>query len=332
MDGTISEQPVETAPMLGVWRTLSPTVAKIIRCQPSLASRLSLAPQAAIHSIAAFLHHHVFDDVDIDLIAHEIFTREARDLLALAVPNVHARLYGLLPRIGSGTKSLIFYRDLNTEISQGAADVIFDAPSISLRTIRIARQIRADPVLLAARKAIGEDESRLRHLMSVLAMLRSLGLANHVERMPRGAGIQATVRRIKADLRAGKPPPVSFAVPAGWEQVKDVGQLVRIGELLQNCLAVYAADGTRHINSFLTGSCAYFVHNGSPTMLVSFSKLGPRTWSVGDFGSSGSVESEDEERDTMIIDFQASMAQSGDVLIGVDPFSALLELSYRARG
>jgi len=53
---------------------------------------------------------------------------------------------------------------------------------------------------------------------------------------------------------------------------------------------------------------------------------------VGDFGSTGSVEFEDDEKQTMITDFQASMAQSGDVLFAIDPFSSLLELSYRARG
>jgi hypothetical protein len=226
MDGHLRVDRIETAPMLGIWRTLSPTVTKIIRCQPSLACRLSLAPQAAIHSIAAFLNFHVSDTMDVDLLAHEISTRDARELLAEAVPNVHPRLYGLLPRLGSATRSLSFYRDLNSELGQAAAATLLEAPSIRLQTIRIARQVRADPVVLAARKAMGEDEHHLRHLTSVLGLLRSLGLANHIERLPPGSGVQAIFRRIKMDLRAAKPPPVEFAVPVGWKQVRDVGQLI----------------------------------------------------------------------------------------------------------
>jgi hypothetical protein len=332
MDGTFDQQRIETAPMMGIWRSLAPVVAQIIRCQPSLAGRLSLAPSRTIHAMAAFLHHRLKEPFDSDTLAQELATRDARDLLAEAIPKPHHRLYGLLGRLGSGAKSLAFYEELNHELGQPAVEILLEAPSIRLHTIRIARQVRADPVLLAARKAIGEDELHLRQLASVLGLLRSLDLANHIERLPVNSGVQAIFRRVKMDLRSGRPPPVAFAVPVGWAQVQDVGQLVRIGELLQNCLAVYAGDGTRHIRSFLVGSPAYFAREESPTMLVSFAKLGPRTWSVEDFGSTGSVESEDEEKQTMIMEFQASMAQSGDVLSGVDPFAAVLELSYRARG
>lgn len=82
----------------------------------------------------------------------------------------------------------------------------------------------------------------------------------------------------------------------------------------------------------MVGSSAYFVREGSPTMLVSVEKLAFHIWFVEDFGSTGSVESEVDEKNAIITDFQAIMAQSCDVLLGVDPFSALLELSYRARG
>jgi hypothetical protein len=330
MDGYTTEHFTEAAPMLSVWGRLAPTVARLIRHNPDLAGRLTLAPESTIHCIAAFLHCRA-DDVDVDRLAHEVATRDARDLLAEAVPCTHPRLYGLLRRVGPATRTLSFYRDLNIELGQPAAKILLEAPSISRDTISIARQLSADPVLLAARRAIGEDDIHLRHLMSVLSLLRSLGLANHIERLPSGSGIQAIFRRVKMDLRSGKPPAVSFEIPVGWQQVKDVGQLIVIGELLQNCLSIWAGDGARHVRSFLTGASAFFVHEGSPTMLASFDKLGPKTWAMREFGSTSNDENEDEERQQMIAEFQVSMARSGNTLLGTDPFVALVELYWRTR-
>jgi hypothetical protein len=332
VDGALSTDRIETAPMLGVWGCLGPTVARLIRHKPDLAGRLSLASPNATHCVAALLHYRLSGPVDFDLLAHELATRDARNMLAEAVPDTHPKLYGLLGRLGPVTKSLSFYQELNAELGQPAADILMDAPSISRHTIRIARQVSADPVLLAARRAIGEDDLLLRHLTSVFGLLRTLGIANRIERLPSGSGIQAIVRRIKMDFRCAQAPKVPFELPPGWQPVRDVGHLIGIGEKLQNCLSHWAGDGARHVGSYLSGASVFLTHTDVVTVLVSLDRLGPKLWSVGEFDSSSSAESDDEIKQRMVNELRGCLAQTGDVLLAVDPFHAIIELGWRARG
>lgn len=330
MDENIAEQITEAAPMLRVWKRLAPTMARLIRSKPDLAGRICMAPENAIHSIAAFLQHRAGTEDD-DLLAHDIATREARDLLAEAVSDAHPRLYGLLRRIGPTTKSLNFYLDLNHELGQPAADILLEAPSISLRTIRIARQVRADPVLLAARHAIGEDDILLRHLASAFGLLRSLGVANHIERLPRGSGIPSAVRRIKLDFVQATAPAIPFELPPNWQSVRDVGQLIKIGEKLQNCLGHWAGDGARHVRAYLSGSSVFLTYTDSVTVLVSLDRLGQKLWSLGEFDSNSSTEDDCGIRQRLLNELRDCLVQTGDVLLVVDPFRSIVELGWRAR-
>jgi hypothetical protein len=83
---------------------------------------------------------------------------------------------------------------------------LLDVDEIIETHLKLASQIIADPVLLAARKAIAWSQVDLQHLQHVLKSLRATGLSDEIEKLPEGAGWKAILRRISNDMGRARAP------------------------------------------------------------------------------------------------------------------------------
>src|SRR5688500_14429188 len=103
---------MEQAPLLLVFNDLAERVAALIRAQPLLIPRLIVAPRAAVHATAAFLHlapDAARPDAEVAAIIYET---DPRNLLRAAIPNCPRRLYRALDRAGDRVHGKRYYERL----------------------------------------------------------------------------------------------------------------------------------------------------------------------------------------------------------------------------
>ena len=94
-------------------------------------------------------------------IAADVEARDVRDLLATALRNPHPRLFRMLDRLGPRALKMGVYRRLNDTLHGPAAAALLDDVELNDAVLRIAEQVAEDPVLLAARRAIGSSSADL---------------------------------------------------------------------------------------------------------------------------------------------------------------------------
>src|SRR5689334_8452452 len=95
-----NEQVPDRAPLLRVFGSLSPQVAKLVRLQPALAQRFTFAPPEAIHAVAMFLHRGAEHADGLDTVAEKIASTHPRVLLASTCPYAPPGFYRALARAG----------------------------------------------------------------------------------------------------------------------------------------------------------------------------------------------------------------------------------------
>ena len=313
-----------------VWGdNLGPVVADLIVEQPRLAARLVLAPRRVVHALAAYLCHAVVAQQDSAQIASEIERQDVRVLLSYAIPKPHPRLYRMLDRLGPIALELAVYGRLNKVLHGPAADLLLDAEEITDNDLRVVTKIVADPVLLAARKAIRWSATDLQHLQLALAYLRAKGLSHDIETLPPGAGWKAILRRISGDLGRAQAPAASFAVPEGWRQIEDVAGLWQIGTALGNCVSSLRSGGEGHVEQLIDGEAIYLVHDAEPLMLASVRRVGPNLWTLAETTTSRPGSDIMAARDALRSDLSKAIAETGGALLDQSPMSAIRSIAWR---
>jgi hypothetical protein len=320
----------ETAPMIAlVWgKTLAPIVSAMIVDQPGLAPRFVLAPRRVVHSIAAYILHALAQQ-NIQQIAREIETRDVRALLAGAVMNPHPRLYRRLDRIGPSALETTFYERLNEVLHGPAADLLLDIEEVSEMHLGFVTQIVTDPVLLAARKAIGWSEIDLKHLQHVLRYLRVTGLSDEIEWPPTGAGWKSILRRISSDMGRARAPRASFAAPLGWRQIEDVAGLWQVGTTLGNCVASFRSGGEGYVEQLIAGDAVYLAHDEAPIMLACVRNVGPNLWVLGETTTSRPGSDIMKVRKALRTGLANAIAGSGGALLDHSPLTAMQSIAWR---
>lgn len=323
----------ETAPMIAaVWgEQLSPVVAALIVARPQLGHRLALAPCRVLHVLAAYIAHALEQDVSTSCIAADVDTQDIRDLLGRAIPAPHPRFFGLLDRIGEHAQPLAFYRKLNQALSGPASALVLDSEMVSEACLRVVEALAAEPVLLAARKAIGPSDHNLKQLSSALAYLRATGLALDIEQLPHGAGWRSVTRRLSADLGRAVAPPLPFRCPSGWRPVETLSDLFRLGRELQNCVAGIGGGGTDHLISFVSGTEIFLTSDSEPTALASLQNVGPRLWVIAETAFRRHHPGRLPLIGGLRIALGEVLAEAGHVLLEIAPVSALQSIAWQAK-
>ncbi len=316
--------------LVTVWGTLAPDVASMIVTNPDLGRRLSLAPAWVIHATAAFIQAMLADDQSPSEIAGNIANRRPRDLLLHALPNAHPRIISALKRVGDTVRDLDFYRRLNELLHGDASKVVIEATTITSGLLDVAGMIAADPVLLAAYRAIDESDTDARSLAEVLRYLRSMQLANSIEALPIGAGWQAIVRRCQADLAHAEAPPAPFGAPAGWTVVKTLGQLFAIGERMENCVGGLKFGGDHHLIDLITGRSVYMATKDGPPVLAAIRNIGPSMWTFGEVSIRGKRKELTEARAYLRDHFAIEATLAGHSFFVHCPISSLSGFTWKA--
>jgi hypothetical protein len=313
-----------------VWgKSLASVVSALIVDRPSLAPRLVLAPRRVVHALAAYVHHAVETQYDIQQIAREIEQQDVRALLACAIPNPHPRLCRMLDRLGPAALDMSVYQRLNAVLHGPAADLLLDADEITDSRLNVVTQIVADPVLLAARKAIGWSAADLQYLQLSLAYLRAKGLANDIEKLPPGSGWRAVLRRISSDLGRARAPKLGFEAPAGWRHVADVADLWRVGTALGNCAASIRSGGEGYVDQLITGDAVYLARDAEPAMLACVRGVGPNLWTLAETTMSRTGSDVMKARQALHTDLMVSIAKTGGELLIQSPLSAIRSIAWR---
>jgi hypothetical protein len=324
----------ETAPMITLaWgKALSPIVSAMIVGEPALAPRITLAPRRVIHSLAAYIHHALDARHDIEQIAEEIAAQDVRVLLSRAVMNPHRRLYRMLDRLGPTALEMTFYRRLNEVLHGPAADLLLDVNEVNETHLKLVTKIIADPVLLAARKAIGWSQIDLQQLQHILKYLRVTRLSNDIEKLPTGAGWKSILRRIGSDLGRARAPRASFAMPVGWRQIEDVAGLWRVGTTLGNCVSSFRSGGEGYVEQLIAGDAVYLARDIEPIMLACIRRVGPNLWTLGETTTSTRGSDIMEAREALRTGLTIAIAETGGALLDHSPLTAMQAIAWRAEG
>ena len=313
-----------------VWgESLGSVVATLIVDQPRLASRLALAPRRVVHALAAYIRHAIAAQQDITQIARAIEQQDVRALLSCAIPNMHPRLYRMLDRLGPTALDLAVYVRLNDVLHGPAADLLQDTDEITDSDLQLVTQIVADPVLLAARKAIGWSAGDLQHLQLALTYLRAKGLARDIEDLPAGSGWKAIYRRISRDLGRERAPKAAFAVPASWRQIEDVAELWRVGTALGNCVSSLRSGGEGHVEQLIDGDAVYLVHAAEPLMLACVRRVGPNLWTLAETTTSRPGSDIMAARDALRTGLIKAIADTGGALLSQSPMAGIRSIAWR---
>ena len=313
-----------------VFGSLATTVASLIAIRPDLGRRLALAPPWIIHSVAAYIEFARNEEQSIDEIAADVATRHARDLLVMAVPNMHEHLATILGRIGDRVVDLAYYRRLNTVLRGPAASVILEAKEVRQSILQIAEWIAADPVMLAARHAIGLSEQDARALRLTLAYLRQNGLARDVETLPPNTGWRGIVRRISNDLGRAATVAPPFRLPPGWRAVGTLGDLWAVGRRMSNCVAGIRMTGNYHVRDIIGGKHVFITTTGEPIALATLRRVGENSWIVSEFEVMGSGHA--GRQATLTTELAAVAAECGHTFYDECPLSTIRSLAWRRDG
>ncbi len=280
--------------------------------------------------MSAYIHHALAQDLDPSAIAASVDGQDIRDLLASAVSNVHPRLFGMLDRLGDKSLPLAFYRRVNEILRGPASDLLLACEVVNEPGLGIIEVIAKDPVLLAAHKAIANNNSNLNVVRSAVAFVRASGLSVDVEQLPTGSSWRALKRRVTADLARASAPPLKFRQPEGWAHVEKMSEMLRIGIELENCVATFGSGGGHHLFNFMSDIEVFFISEAEPLTLAAVQSVGPGLWKItemeGAARAPGTFPHYQELRDTL----NKALAEVGHILLETAPASALQSITWRA--
>lgn len=322
----------ETAPMLqATWGDqLAPIVAALVVERQHLGHRLVLANRRVIHTLAAFILHALDEGTSTSKIAADVDKIDIRDLLACAIPIVHPRMFKLLDRCGEQAKPLAFYKRINEVLDGPASSLLLESEIVDEACLQIVEELVAEPVLLAARRAIGRSQSNLRLLRSVIAFLRATGLSLDVEQLPAESGWRSIQRRLSSDLGRGVAPPLPCRCPDGWRQVTKLSDLFKLGRDLKNCVARVGGGGEHHLVNFITGEEFFLVSASAPAALVSVQSAGPTLWIIAQMAVGRGRPASGPLLDELRITLREVLTEAGHTLLEITPTSAIQSISYRS--
>jgi hypothetical protein len=226
----------EKAPILRVFGDLAARVGVLLRLNPSLLQRVAFAPRPAIHSIGAFLHLSPEACRPDSTVAAILDQRDPRELLRCAIPNAPPRLFRALDRAGDQVRERSYYERLATLCAGPLGEMLLSGGPLSDRRLdHVEGLLKMDPAILSLKAILNHSMIRIMAIEIVIIFLRAHGVFDEAEfRLPDGAGLPAILRRLQKALdRIGAPPP-SFSLPPPFRIIRTVGDLRRVGKLLNN--------------------------------------------------------------------------------------------------
>lgn len=263
---------------------LAPVVARLMLADDRLARRLTLAPRETLHMVGAWLYAAVAAGKPAAEMATAIGSRDARDLLAEALPGHPERLPRYLRLLGDRVRSQKTYQRLDALLRGPAAAAIPTTGQIEQDHLSVAELIAhaGGGPLLAAAKAIGTEARDAEALFTVLSFLRAHGLAQDIEALPPGSGWKAIVRRIAADLDRGCGPPPPFSPPSGWACVTRMADLSEIGRGMRLCVGRLDDTGFEYARDLIEGRAVFLHRGGDQPILAALEQVAPNLWRLGD--------------------------------------------------
>ena len=251
----------ETAPLLlQAAGDQAPALLALLRADPLLGARLLRAPVRDLHALAAWIQARPGAAPD----AHP------RALLASAIPGADPRLFRLLDRAALPAWPLADYRSLDALLRR---DLLPEGP-LTLEAIRRDAALLEEPEAVAHFLAAWEGPSG----RQAAASLRRLVLAGggpDPATLPRGRGLEAARRALRAAL--GRLRPRGFAPPAlpGWEVLATVGAVWQAGRDFRNCLAEEGFGGW-NLDDLLCGRTVFLRRGG--VALAQLNRVFPGAW------------------------------------------------------
>ena len=309
----------ESAPLLRPWGAMSPLVARMIAARPGLAARLMLAPRRAIHAVGAFVLAH--PDEAPGHLAADVAERDARELLTMTLGRTHPRLFRALDRCGATVWPLARYHDLVEVLHGPFGGALLERDDIVPDLLRELLAAQNDPVAVAAARACMAERDLLPNLRRTLACLRALGLAQDVERLPKGSGRPAMARRLARDFARAASPVPPFAAPPGWRHIGTVGEMIAVGRALGNCLG-RLREATHYMPRLLKADLVMFA-SGDPVIgLAAVEQAAPGVWFIGEVHLRLGVKASIAARERFAADLHETMRAAGHHLLSGDPWAS----------
>lgn len=247
-------------PLLKPWGPLSGTLLRLVREAPDLPGRLLLLPTRGVHAVAIALHTATAADEPLASLADRVRNTHPRDLLRAALPDAATTLYGALARASLPVWPMETYSQLDAVLRSPAANLLPLKPAVTPAQVQNIHEILAgDPVLWRARSFVHDHYTR-DHLVTVLGLLRQLGLLREVADLPDGAGRPALQRRLRADLMDAPCPDDGFPEIEGWTRITTVGDLWRVGLRLRVCIRPSSYDAGTYAVRLITGKSVLLHH------------------------------------------------------------------------
>lgn len=314
----------EVAPLLRPWRGLAPLVVRLIAAEPKLAARLMMAPRRVLHTMAAFMQARAAEGMGEDhaALAAEIQRHDPRDLLRIALGGTEPRLYRALDRCGETMWPLEDYRALLRLLQGPFAGVVLKWPEVSRGLFSHLLEAERDPVVVAAVRTIIAEPDLLHDLRAALVLLRRLGVAEHIERLPAGSGRDAIVRRMEMDLRKVPIPTPCWVPPPGWRHITSWGEVMAIGRAMENCLTSLAI-GNGYYAMLLRGHLAMLTKTDGSPSLAAVEWVGPGMWKITETQIAVRVGQRLRLIKRLEEDMRVVLALSGEMLVDRDPLRSI---------
>jgi hypothetical protein len=274
-----TEASQELAPVLRVFGPQAGRMAALLRARPALLGRMAFAPARAIHAVGAFLRLSPEADRSDAEVAAMIDERDPRELLLAAIPEAPRRLYRCLEGAGDQVRQHSFYERLRALCASPIADVLLEGPISDDRLDWADAILRGDPALLSLRK-IDLRKYEIEAIDTLVAYLRAHHAFEDSDlQLPDGSGLAAVLERIQQAFDRVTAPAFGFTLPPPFRVVQSVGELRRIGAVLDNCVRNLRSQGTEHWFQMAAGSTIY-IASDTPAMLAALERVGPDLWTL----------------------------------------------------
>lgn len=323
----LSKPPTERAPLVRVFGDLASLVAKILRADPSLATRLTFAPRDAIHSIGAYLHLAADPEASAADLAANIASTHPRDLLREALPDCLAHLYHALDRAGDQVLRRRFYERLGAVCRGPFAERFLRSGSVGIYRVDLYLQLeQMDPITQHLAVAMPEEVSLVQCVDTMVRCLRARMLLSDADiHLGKRAGLCAVTKLVTqaADrLRAPEPP---FSIPPHLRLIRTGKELREMGKRLNNCISSFHGFGSDHLFRLAEGSTVY-IASDDPPFMIALTRAGPGLWWIEEArGPRHQILSHEDD-----VKLMQSLRDAGVDLVPVEPSQALTRIISRS--
>jgi hypothetical protein len=318
---------MERAPLLLVFSDLAGRVAALVRARPALVARLIVAPREAVHAMGAYLHLAPDASRSDAEVAAMISDTDPRELLRRTLPGCPPRLYRALDSAGDRVLPKRFYERLG-EVARGHfADALLGGDLTEARIAHYEALSKMDPATAALRTGFGESTYLVESVDCMVSLLRSHGALRDGEmRLPRGAGMPAVARRIRAALGRIAAPDPGFAAPEPFRLVRTTDELQRTARRLGNCVALPQWHAAKYHIGLVDGSTV-FLASDDPPLLAALHRVADGVWQFEQCAGPKNAAPPPGARSALVRGLRAA----GLRIVATDPPSALARIEQEAQ-